>query len=99
MLVHELSTNAVKYGALSSETGTVAIDWREQPDGNLKLTWRETGGPPTVQPDRKGFGTRLIESIVSGEFGGTYEPCFCEQGFSCIVTVKAAVLRGAEAGK
>lgn len=99
MLVHELSTNAVKYGALSSETGTVAIDWRERPDGNLRLSWRETGGPPAVQPDRKGFGTRLIESIVSGEFGGTYEPCFCEQGFSCTVTVKAAVLRGAEAGK
>ena len=99
MLVHELSTNAVKYGALSSETGTVAIDWRERPDGNLRLSWRETGGPPAAQPDRKGFGTRLIESIVSGEFGGTYEPCFCEQDFSCTVTVKAAVLRGAEAGK
>jgi two-component sensor histidine kinase len=99
MLVHELSTNAVKYGALSSESGNVAIDWREEPDGNLKLTWRETGGPPTAQPDRKGFGTRLIESIVSGEFGGEYEPCFFEEGFSCIVTLEAAVLRGAEAGK
>ncbi|SOE12024.1 two-component sensor histidine kinase [Hoeflea halophila] len=98
MLVHELSTNAVKYGALSSETGTVAIDWREQPDGTLKLSWRESGGPPAVQPERKGFGTRLIESIVSGEFGGSYEPSFSDQGFSCIVTVETAVLRGADSG-
>tara|TARA_R110002020_G_scaffold48286_14_gene137744 strand:- start:396 stop:1883 length:1488 start_codon:yes stop_codon:yes gene_type:complete len=99
MLVHELSTNAVKYGALSSESGNVVIDWREEPDGNLKLTWRETGGPSAVEPDRKGFGTRLIESIVSGEFGGGYQPSFCEQGFSCTVTLEAALLRGAEAGK
>ena len=99
MLVHELSTNAVKYGALSSESGNVAIKWREEPDGNLKLTWLETGGPPAVEPDRKGFGTRLIESIVSGEFGGGYEPCFSEQGFSCILTLEAAVLRGAKAGQ
>ncbi|MEP3301917.1 MAG: sensor histidine kinase, partial [Roseibium sp.] len=99
MLVHELSTNAVKYGALSNESGNVVIDWREEPDGNLKFTWRETGGPSVVEPDRKGFGSRLIESIVSGEFGGGYEPSFCEQGFSCIVTLEAALLRGAEAGK
>ena len=99
MLVHELATNAVKYGALSSENGKVDIDWREDPDGELKLTWRESGGPPAVQPERKGFGTRLIESIVSGEFNGTYEPSFDDKGFSCIVTVEAAVLRGAKDGR
>jgi two-component sensor histidine kinase len=98
MLIHELSTNAVKYGALSSDTGTVTIDWREQPDGCLTLAWRETGGPPAAEPVRKGFGTRLIESIVSGELGGTYEPSFREQGFSCIVTLEAGVLRGGKPG-
>jgi two-component sensor histidine kinase len=98
MLVHELSTNAVKYGALSSDTGTVTIDWREQPNGCLTLAWRETGGPPAAEPVRKGFGTRLIESIVSGELGGTYEPSFREQGFSCIVTLEAGVLRGGKPG-
>jgi two-component sensor histidine kinase len=98
MLIHELSTNAVKYGALSSDTGTVTIDWREQPDGCLALAWRETGGPPAAEPVRKGFGTRLIESIVSGELGGTYEPSFREQGFSCIVTLEAGVLRGGKPG-
>jgi len=99
MLVHELSTNAVKYGALSSETGRVAIDWHEQPDGNLNFTWRESGGPPAVRPERKGFGTRLIESIVSGEFGGTYEPSFCEQGFSCSVILDAGQLLDEKAPK
>jgi two-component sensor histidine kinase len=98
MLIHELSTNAVKYGALSSDTGTVTIDWREQPNGCLTLAWRETGGPPAAEPVRKGFGTRLIESIVSGELGGTYEPSFREQGFSCIVTLEAGVLRGGKPG-
>ncbi|OCW58617.1 hypothetical protein AWJ14_05615 [Hoeflea olei] len=97
MLVHELATNAVKYGALSSETGTVAIVWREEPEGHLTLAWRESGGPPAVQPDRKGFGTRLIESIVAGEFGGSYAPSFRDQRFSCIVTLEAAVLRGEKA--
>ncbi|WP_422371094.1 sensor histidine kinase [Hoeflea sp.] len=96
MLVHELSTNAVKYGALSSDSGNVAVQWREEPEGMLKLTWREAGGPPAAHPAGKGFGTRLIESIVSGEFGGTFEPSFCEQGFSCIVTLEADVLRGAK---
>ncbi|WP_420410399.1 sensor histidine kinase [Hoeflea sp.] len=97
MLVHELATNAVKYGALSSDTGNVAITWREEPDGVLKLAWQETGGPSAFPPDGKGFGTRLIESIVSGEFGGAFEPSYREQGFSCIVTLEAAKLRGAKA--
>ncbi|MEQ8306565.1 MAG: HWE histidine kinase domain-containing protein [Hoeflea sp.] len=96
MLVHELSTNAVKYGALSSDAGHVTVRWHEEPEVGLKLTWRESGGPPAVQPDGKGFGTRLIQSIVSGEFGGTFEPSFSEQGFSCIITLEAALLSGAK---
>lgn len=94
MLVHELSTNAVKYGALSTDSGTVAVQWKEEPDGNLKLIWRESGGPPATEPAGKGFGARLIESIVSGEFGGAFNPSFCERGFSCIVTIEADKLRG-----
>tara|TARA_R110002020_G_scaffold137805_3_gene307443 strand:- start:5732 stop:7213 length:1482 start_codon:yes stop_codon:yes gene_type:complete len=94
MLVHELSTNAVKYGALSSESGRVAIAWSEGPDGVFKLVWRETGGPSAVQPERKGFGSRLIEKIVSGEFGGSYAPSYREEGFSCVLTLEAKALRG-----
>jgi two-component sensor histidine kinase len=64
MLLHELSTNAVKYGSLSVPGGAVALSWAEQMEGDraaLVLSWRETGGPPVRKPTRKGFGSRLIE--------------------------------------
>ena len=97
MLVHELATNAVKYGALGSEKGQVRIVWKEDADGKLTLSWRETGGPPATEPSRKGFGTRLIESIVLREFSGALEPVYREEGFSCNIRLEAAALRGARA--
>lgn len=60
LIVHELATNATKYGSLSWEEGKVAIHWTEI-GGELHLTWRETGGPPVATPSRKGFGCVLIE--------------------------------------
>ncbi len=69
MALHELATNAVKYGALSNNTGRIAIDWRVE-DGVLTLDWRESGGPPVTPPRRKGFGTRLIERGLSNDLGG-----------------------------
>ena len=67
LLLHELATNAVKYGALSAEAGRVALTWRIDPDrAELVLGWRETGGPPAVEPTRIGFGTRLIRGGVAG---------------------------------
>ncbi len=61
LVLHELATNAVKYGALSEPDGTVAIDWRCEADGDVSLTWREAGGPPIVSPpDHEGFGSFLI---------------------------------------
>jgi PAS domain S-box-containing protein len=68
MVVHELSTNAVKYGALSVPGGQVIITWRGQ-DGRLALTWQESGGPPVSPPERKGFGSNLIERALKGEQG------------------------------
>jgi PAS domain S-box-containing protein len=56
--IHELTTNAVKYGALSAPTGLVRVEWRRPTDGGLVLRWEETGGPPVRQPTRRGFGTR-----------------------------------------
>lgn len=97
MLVHELATNAVKYGALGGEAGSVRIVWKEEADGNLMLSWRETGGPPVTEPTRKGFGTRLIESIVLREFGGALEPVYRDEGFSCNIRLEAAALRGVRA--
>ena len=75
MAIHELATNAVKYGALSNTTGMVNLSWSIKRDGagrSLALEWRESGGPVVAQPTRKGFGSILIERALQQE-----------QGFSC----------------
>lgn len=59
LLLHELATNAVKYGALSNETGIVRVTWQKD-DGHFRLFWTEEGGPPARTPERKGFGSRLV---------------------------------------
>ncbi|MBB3951035.1 PAS domain-containing sensor histidine kinase [Aureimonas jatrophae] len=69
LAVHELATNAAKYGALSNETGRVAMSW-DVVDGTFCFRWIETGGPAVVAPDRRGFGSRLIERIVGSYFDG-----------------------------
>jgi len=69
MAIHELGTNAVKYGALSNAEGRIAIQWHDG-DNRLVLHWRESGGPPTVPPTRKGFGTNLIQRAMAGQQGG-----------------------------
>jgi two-component sensor histidine kinase len=81
MALHELATNAAKYGALSTSQGRVFITWSliEAADGpHVALTWREAGGPAVRPPERKGFGTTLIERGFPGESGGAavlqYEP-------------------------
>jgi two-component sensor histidine kinase len=75
LALHELATNAAKYGALSVPAGRVHIAWRqsESPgqEQRLVLTWRESGGPAVSQPGRKGFGHVVLEEIVPGMFGGT----------------------------
>lgn len=70
MVLHELATNAVKYGALSNLTGTVTIAWERQNGDNvdfLQLRWVEAGGPEVSSPDRKGFGSRMISRALRGE--------------------------------
>lgn len=74
IIIHELATNAMKYGALSQPEGHLDVNWRlEDRDGrsNLILRWRERGGPPVVAPTHKGFGTEMIERSVAFEFAGT----------------------------
>ncbi|MCF4126246.1 HWE histidine kinase domain-containing protein [Methylobacterium sp. SyP6R] len=71
MALHELATNAVKYGALSNELGRVLLDWSVTGDGVLRLRWEETGGPPVSAPARRGFGSRMIERVLAAEIGGT----------------------------
>ena len=70
MLLHELATNAAKYGALSAPGGRVELAWRFGPDGTLNMTWREHGGPAVARPARAGFGSRLLAALVERQLGG-----------------------------
>ena len=94
MMVHELSTNAIKYGALAGEDGQVRIDWTIAQDGDhnrLEIDWRESGGPPVAEPSRRGFGTRLIQRGMSGENGSSVTMEFLPQGLRC--TIRATLPR------
>jgi len=86
--IHELATNAAKYGALSSNEGTVSISWTtdaEGPDPAFHFQWTEKGGPRVVEPEQsqKGFGTRLIERMLKNDFGGDVQLDFKEDGLVC----------------
>ena len=70
LALHELATNATKYGALSGDVGRVTINWDIQPDGAFSFDWQESGGPHVTQPARSGFGSVLIEKIVATYFDG-----------------------------
>jgi len=91
MVVHELITNAAKYGALSTPTGSVSLDWDQLPgtDGmpRLLLTWRETGGPPIATPSRSGYGTSLIRDLIPHELGGKVELELAPTGVTCRIEI------------
>ncbi len=89
MALHELCTNAVKYGALSNEEGQVLINWEVQgseTDRKLHLVWEETRGPEVTKPTRKGFGSRLLERAIGRELGAKVELCFLPNGVFCEIT-------------
>ncbi|WP_246040579.1 sensor histidine kinase [Roseovarius arcticus] len=76
MALHELSTNASKYGALSVEDGKVRVAWCAEAGGDERIfqfTWSESNGPPVEMPTRRGFGSRMIEQALAGYFNGTAE--------------------------
>jgi len=84
MCLHELATNAAKYGALSNGTGKVNVGWTLLGNGvdrKVKLSWRETGGPPVTVPQRKGFGSLLIEQSFVGYGETSFE--FRPDGLKC----------------
>jgi PAS domain S-box-containing protein len=91
MAFHELITNAAKYGALSTPTGRIEVRWQPvRDDGNdmcLCLEWEEQGGPPVVRPQRRGFGSRLIEGGVAAELGGRVRLDFEPEGLRCIFDI------------
>jgi two-component sensor histidine kinase len=91
MALHELATNAAKYGALSSHKGRVSISWRTRrngSDGQLRLEWREADGPAVVPPQRRGFGSRLIERGLAQELGGEARLEFRPTGLWCEITAR-----------
>jgi PAS domain S-box-containing protein len=69
--LHELSTNAAKYGALSVANGRVDLNWLLETDGRLRLSWSESGGPTVHEPTRKGFGRRIVEQMIGHQSGNT----------------------------
>lgn len=81
LLVHELATNAAKYGALSSSVGNLSIQW-SLADARLDLEWRESGGPTVTAPVHRGFGTRLFSRALE-QFGGAVEATFATTGLIC----------------
>jgi two-component sensor histidine kinase len=84
LALHELATNAAKYGALSGAGGEVAISARAAGDGgHLRISWRERGGPPVDEPTRRGFGTRLIAEALMHETDGTVVLGFSADGVRC----------------
>ncbi|GJE40324.1 sensor histidine kinase [Methylobacterium persicinum] len=87
MALHELGTNAVKYGALSNEAGTISIDWtvRRGEQTMLLMRWRESGGPPVTKPTRTGFGSRLIERSLARELAGEVNLNYEPTGVVCII--------------
>ena len=99
MALHEMATNASKYGALSNATGSVLISAGVSANGSqFSMSWVETDGPPVVPPEHTGFGRKVIESMVELALDGTTEIAYRPSGFSWTVTAPAAeVLEGAPA--
>jgi two-component sensor histidine kinase len=87
MVIHELTTNAMKYGALSSPQGSVEVEWNVGGMGALELHWTEKGGPPVRTPEGTGFGSRLIEQAVTRELQGQIQVSFDPSGLRCRLTI------------
>jgi len=89
LAIHELATNALKYGALTVASGHVSITWTsEDQEGQPKFVfvWRELGGPPASEPVAVGFGSRLISRVLQDDFGGAVEVSYGSTGLACRLT-------------
>jgi PAS domain S-box-containing protein len=87
--LHELATNAAKYGALSVPDGHVRVEWSHEQNGRLALRWTETGGPPVEPPRRRGFGSRVMENMVRGQLKGELRLDWRTQGLACEIVLPA----------
>ena len=88
--LHELATNAAKYGSLSAADGHVEIAWSLTADGRLSLRWIESGGPTVTPPTHRGFGTRIMENIIAGQLRGEVRFDWRDQGLTCEIGLPVA---------
>ena len=84
-VIHELVTNAAKYGALSTQSGHVSVRWYRKLNGSPQfvLVWQETGGPRVEAPRKSGYGTGVVRNLIPYEFGGTVDLSFAPEGVRC----------------
>jgi two-component sensor histidine kinase len=87
ILLHELATNAAKYGSLSAADGGVEITWSRTASGRLSLRWSESGGPAIAPPTHRGFGTRIIENIIGGQTEGKVRFDWRAPGLTCEIAL------------
>lgn len=87
MVLHELATNAAKYGAFSAAPGRVTVRWSRQGNGPLTVIWQEEGGPPVAPPSRRGFGMSLIERTVADQLDGAAAFDWQPSGLVCRINV------------
>jgi PAS domain S-box-containing protein len=95
--LHELATNAAKYGALSTTTGSVSVKWdfdRVAEPQTLEIVWRETGGPPVTPPTRRGFGSNLLQNGLARELGGSVSLDFAPEGLVCVMRLAVSTKLG-----
>lgn len=97
MVLHELATNAAKYGAFSNRGGRLLLRWRWLRNGShspLAIEWQELGGPPVVKPSQCGYGTMTIRELIPFELGGTVDLAFASSGLQCQMEIPADWVRG-----
>ena len=87
LAVHELATNAAKYGALSQPGGKVSVHWKLTAEALVRIEWLERGGPPVPERRTRGFGTDLIERIVAHELKNPVKLVFEPEGVRCVLTI------------
>jgi PAS domain S-box-containing protein len=85
LALHELATNATKYGALSRPEGRVSVEWAVR-DGMLRLNWRESNGPPVAPPTQRGFGSRLLQEVVGRDLAGDTTLDYDRSGVRCSIS-------------
>jgi light-regulated signal transduction histidine kinase (bacteriophytochrome)/CheY-like chemotaxis protein len=93
LVIHELITNAAKYGALSVRTGQLTIEWAANAGGDCEIVWQERGGPPVRPPSRQGFGSILIDRSIPYDLGGRSALSFEPEGISAKLCIPAKFVR------